>query len=759
MIWMLLFLLVLAVLVYFRFGLKPSFGLKLIPKKMNFFLGFLGSVAIAIAGGSFASAQLANPSPLNAITSLPAPTAGDPTPASPPLIAQVPVPSPSSLATFVSDETALLKLGKSLFWDMQLGSDGIQSCASCHFHAGADNRSKNQVNPGFLQLPTKDPTFQVGGGPNYQLTMADFPFHKLNDPNNRTSGVVRTSNDVVSSQGAFHAQLVKTEMGQTADTVLSTPDPDGFTINGTNVRRVEPRNAPTVIDTIYNKLQFWDGRAKETFNGVNIKGRTDPTAKVYRADSLTTLTAVNVALDNSSLASLVTGPPLSVFEMSAAGRESSDIGRKFLSLSGGRTLARSGKKLTTLRPLGQQIVHPQDSVLGADSRAPQPGLAIPSYDDLVKQAFKKEWWQSNKIIQLSADGSQTVLQQAGLARNLPANQFELRQWNFPLFAGLAMQKYMSTLVSTQTPFDKFQAGDTTALTEQEKNGLRLFVTSSNGTTTKAGTTGASCNTCHAIPEFTTASVRRTAGIQSTDAGNRLLTFANGFIRNYGVTPCAEDPGAGSCPNGSLFKVPTLRNIGLTAPYMHNGGMATLEQVVDFYNRGRGDDPGSTPAALLGLDAQKKADLVAFLRNGLTDSRVLYEQAPFDHPQLFIPNGHPGNQVAVSPNFNRNGTPTATDALVEIPPVGRNGVTAPQPNFLGATLPISRAPVQPNSTRYNLNQPGNILPPGWGRGRVIQNGSVSEVRSNPVSTSRSKPGRRLKPESKSKPASKSKPLLR
>ncbi|MBD2774024.1 cytochrome c peroxidase [Iningainema tapete] len=439
------------------------------------------------------------------------------------------------------------------------------------------------------------------------------------------------------------------------------------------MRRVEPRNTPTVIDAIFNKLQFWDGRAKETFNGVNSKGAADSNAKVYKADRPNTLTEVSVALNNSSLASLITEPPLSPFELSASDRELREIGSKFLS--------RAGKKLKTLRPLGKQIVHPQDSVLGADSRSPQLGLNIPSYDNLIKQAFKNEWWNSNRIIRVNADGSRTILQQGAVGQSLPENQFELRDWNFSLFAGLAMQKYISTLVSDQTPFDEFQAGDTTALSDQEKRGLSVFVTATNGTATTPGTNGGgNCNTCHTIPEFTRASVRRTAGIASTDSGNPLINnAANGFIANYGVRPASEDPGAGDFTT-SRFKIPSLRNIALTAPYMHNGGMATLEQVVDFYNRGRGDDGGRT-AAPLGLSNAQKADLVTFLRTGLTDERVLYEKAPFDHPQLFIPNGHPGNQFSVTPSGNTNGTPTATDQLLEIPAVGRNGVATPPRNFL------------------------------------------------------------------------------
>ncbi|MFK0730774.1 MAG: cytochrome-c peroxidase, partial [Gloeotrichia echinulata HAB0833] len=301
------------------------------------------------------------------------------------------------------------------------------------------------------------------------------------------------------------------------------------------------------------------------------------------------------------------------------------------------------------------------------------------YDELIRKAFKKEWWKSKSIIEVDSNGTPTILSknddynESEVGQTLPTNQFSLRDWNFSLFSGLAMQEYMSTLVSNQTPFDKFQAGNTNALTVQEKSGLSVFVnTAANG--------GGNCNTCHTIPEFTRASVRRTAGVATTDSGNPLINSnINGFIANYGVRPAANDPGAGNTIT-SLFKTPTLRNIALTAPYMHNGGMATLEQVVDFYNRGRGDDGGAGVAPLNLTDA-KKADLVTFLKTGLTDQRVLLQQEPFDHPQLFIPNGHPGNQFSVIPSGNTNGTPTATDQLVEIPPVGKNGVTTPQPNFL------------------------------------------------------------------------------
>src|SRR5262245_58013786 len=65
----------------------------------------------------------------------------------PPLVSlkTVSVPQPTSLDQYIQDQNALLMLGKALFWDMQVGSDGRTACASCHFHAGADHRLVNQL--------------------------------------------------------------------------------------------------------------------------------------------------------------------------------------------------------------------------------------------------------------------------------------------------------------------------------------------------------------------------------------------------------------------------------------------------------------------------------------------------------------------------------------------------------------------------------------------------------------------------------------
>ena len=77
-------------------------------------------------------------------------------------------PAVPNISDFVKDQTVARALGKALFWDMQVGSDGVQACASCHFRAGADPRSKNQLSPGLKQTPHEDLNFFPGG--SYQPT-------------------------------------------------------------------------------------------------------------------------------------------------------------------------------------------------------------------------------------------------------------------------------------------------------------------------------------------------------------------------------------------------------------------------------------------------------------------------------------------------------------------------------------------------------------------------------------------------------------
>ena len=148
----------------------------------------------------------------------------------------------------------------------------------------------------------------------------------------------------------------------------------------------------------------------------------------------------------------------------------------------------------------------------------------------------------------------------------------------------------------------------------------------------------------------------------------------------------------------FLKAPQLRNVALTAPYFHNGGQLTLEQVVEFYNRGGDFNQGTELSIMdpdivrLGLTLQEKQDLVDFLRYGLTDPRTVAQSAPFDHPELTLPNGHTvaANGYPVQNDPNHSGQ--ALDNMMHLPATGARG-GKPTPTYLDNLLGVKN--VRPN----------------------------------------------------------------
>src|SRR3954454_9193308 len=285
-------------------------------------------------------------------------------------LSTMPVPTPPDLQRFVKNNTAAQKLGKALFWDMQAGADGRQACASCHFNAGADNRSRNQVTARGGNFTLK--------GPNAQLAAADFPLHKLSDPYNSGSAVLSDTDNVVGSQGVIPAHFTDVTEGDPFDgQKLDALDPD-FHVGAVNVRRSTGRNTPSAINAVFNFRNFWDGRAQNEFNGVNPFGTRDPDARIGQANGSGGVDKVAVSLPNSALASQADGPPGNPVEMSADGRTLSDI----------------GKKLLTLQPLGEQSISSSDAVLGDLAHPSGRGLDT-SYGQMIRQAFASDLWDSN----------------------------------------------------------------------------------------------------------------------------------------------------------------------------------------------------------------------------------------------------------------------------------------------------------------------------------------------------------------------------
>ncbi len=151
----------------------------------------------------------------------------------------------------------------------------------------------------------------------------------------------------------------------------------------------------------------------------------------------------------------------------------------------------------------------------------------------------------------------------------------------------ALASFIRSILSGDSPFDRFVNGDRDALSPEQQAGLQLFRGKAN------------CVTCHVGPNFTDERFHNTG-----------IAWHDGRFQDQGrfaVTAKADDQGA--------FKTPTLREIARTAPYMHDGSLPTLDDVVEYYDRGGNRnaylDPELHPLRLASSD---KHALVAFLRS-------------------------------------------------------------------------------------------------------------------------------------------------
>lgn len=614
------------------------------------------------------------------------------------------VPLSPNLDKFIADRWAAIQLGKALFWDMQVGSDGVQACASCHFHAGTDNRVKNALNPdeGVIDARVGDVIGYSNAGqaqngfelkkPNEILTREDFPLVKVIQAVTRLSDgtiapAAHNSNDIVGSMGVKATRFDGVQPGLPLDLGTPLTDPVFHSVEKGTVRAIEHRNTPSVINAVFNFTNFWDGRANPHFTGRTPFGDQDQAATILINRPGVGLVPEHVSLENASLASQAVAPPINPVEM-AFGDPASGNGRRFREL--GQKLLRSATATKVpLTPLGEQCVHPYDSVLGALSKAPANGLST-TYEAMIKKAFVGSYWNSTELTELPSTPA--------LAK------FTQMEVNFGFFFGLAIAMYESTLVADRTPFDEWMETGrfNHGFRKKELAGLNVFVNEGR------------CIHCHAGPELTNASVRSAKGgqnlIRAMVMAKGTALYDNGFY-NLGVTPTTDDIGRGDVdifgqplafsrqalfdrlssslgtptmgfpilgnehipakdedhgqpvcddingdglceaqeivkPNfqrvatDGAFKVPGLRNVELTGPYFHNGGLATLRQVVQFYNRGGNfcsfnEHDIHLLMVPLRLTEEQEEQLVAFLVS-LTDPRVKHQQAPFDHPEIRIP---------------------------------------------------------------------------------------------------------------------------
>jgi hypothetical protein len=351
---------------------------------------------------------------------------------------------------------------------------------------------------------------------------------------------------------------------------------------------------------------------------------------------------------------------------------------------------------------------------------PERGLSFGKYDEMIQAAFQDKWWRLKKLIRVNADGSKTfVAKNNGEcdASNCAGNEYSLIQYNFALFFGLAVQMYEATLVSDNTPWDQFRRAhpsppdpalnpwtnvDPSPISRLALFGAHLF----NDRTRSPD--HVRCSNCHEENELTDASARRVGIAPNGPVRNRDGNIIDKGFNNIGLRPTDNDLGVGAedefgplsfsarlpvmPPIGSTFdgavvskglgvdgafKVPSLRNVALTAPYFHNGDVRTLHDAVDLYSRGGNVAPIRTldgtliePLGVPLLSSDEIDAIVAFLR-ALTDDRVLNQRAPFDHPQLLVPNGHPGDSSSTE---DADGDGRADDEMVVIPAVGAQGGT-------------------------------------------------------------------------------------
>ena len=181
---------------------------------------------------------------------------------------------------------------------------------------------------------------------------------------------------------------------------------------------------------------------------------------------------------------------------------------------------------------------------------------------------------------------------------------------------LAMEQFMLSIVSYNSKYDRYLAG-TEQLTDSELRGLELFQTEYNPFFPDFS--GADCAHCHGGANF---------------ENDQYMN--NGLDTDAGITDIGQEKVTGQPEDRAKFKVPSLRNVAVTGPYMHDGRFQTLEEVIDHYNSGIQTSSTADPTVLntkdtgLFLDDQDKQDLINFLKT-LTDDTFLNEaryKSPF-----------------------------------------------------------------------------------------------------------------------------------
>ena len=415
------------------------------------------------------------------------------------------------LDVYVKDRAAAIRTGKALLWDMQVGSDGVTACASCHYQAGADGRDKNQLAQG------RDGRWDSGHALNQQLTTTTrFPFTKFASVNDPFSAKKWNYNEIVCSQGVLAMTYIA--ITNTAVDAGTVRPGEASSSGGINIRQVTGRNAPSVINAIFNDRNFWDGRPHNEFDGVNPFGNCDVNARVYEnIDAVTgQATPLRIAIANASLASQAVGPVNSDVEMAHGGRDFAAVGKKFLAL----------------QPLGLQKVSTTDSILGSLANPTSNGLDT-TFGPLISAALQPKWISG--VNKFSVAAGRVVPDLAGGPLSNATTPVQGQE----LLLGLGFVYPAEFMPMTDAINSAYDIG-------YYNIGIRPTLDD----------LGIGGNDPFGVP--LSYAKRIQLGILIDD--NRLF---DNFI--YPDSRLAIE---------DAFKTPMLRNVALTGPYMHNGGYDT-----------------------------------------------------------------------------------------------------------------------------------------------------------------------------------------
>jgi cytochrome c peroxidase len=250
---------------------------------------------------------------------------------------------------------------------------------------------------------------------------------------------------------------------------------------------------------------------------------------------------------------------------------------------------------------------------------------------LIDAAFRKRLFQDGRAKTLEDQALFPMMSAFEMNKNLDylEEQIEL----VPEYAGefrnvfggevtrgriaMAIAAFERTLVSRQTPLDRYLKGDGTALSDDEKKGLAIF------------TGKGRCVECHygvdlTDDNFHALNVPENPKLMDDTRVTTTMRFVGKIYHYNEYRDMKEDPGryliTKDRKDWKAFRTPVLRYIARTAPYMHNGVFETLDQVIEFFDRGGGE--GNTALKPLGLSTEEKRHLLTFMTEALAGEDVV-----------------------------------------------------------------------------------------------------------------------------------------